>query len=216
MVLIKKRLSYTDSKLYCGRLGGQMAMDIPFKYQQLDTMIEIGSENCPKTFWVPIVQGDLAPNGSYHWIDDRRESHKRPAIVPKINWRDSQPNGMQHQQCVAQNLNPPKNGLYYDFECHMQKFCSVCILPEIQFFYLRGLSELDETTDWKYSLIWGIQSNGSDVIMDGSKQGYIHWYPDSSTAAIFDDQDRLIINSRQNPFGLQIWNGTKYTFTQVS
>ena len=193
---VSKFASYHKTKSLCSHLGGIMSLN----YIQ-ETQFVIGSSDCQtvswydSTFWIPIIQGGPVANkeGHFHWIDDRLGLNG--SVVQLTNWLPGQPNGELSQQCVEAETTSEQN-LWNDEYCHVKR-CSICTMPLVQTYRLRGLTMYDQ----EYTLSLNIQENKSRILFEGKKSTII-WFPFDGTLEVRQHfNGDLAIEKFQGPFG---------------
>ena len=217
--MTSKFVSYQKTKSLCSHLGGILSSN----YIQ-EAQFVIGSSDCqseswqnrPTAFWIPIIQGGPVANkeGQFHWIDDRLGSNG--SVVQLTNWLPGQPNGEWTQQCVELVGDTPSEQLWNDEYCYTKR-CSICTMPVVQTYRLRGLTMYDQ----EYTLSLNMQENKSRILFEG-KKSTIDWLPfDGKLEVRQRFNGDLTIEKYQGPFGLLKSEGHGNTtgnlvFTNVS
>ena len=163
--------------------------------------------------WLPIRLESYASNNLYKWVNDNDSQNKSETEDQK--WAESQPNGMGIDKCAVDYLN---KDLWYDTKCEYL-FCSLCTVPTVQTYLLRGYTE--KGLDHEYSLALETQKYNSKIIFRGKSFSKIVWHPIEKKAQIFQGEDTTIITLDQNPFGgfAQVITQSKtkkWKFTNVS
>ena len=161
-------------------------------------------------FWIPVVQGNLTGSGSnYNWIDDRLGFDKQ--VVTDLKWGRSQPNGFELEQCVGSYLKKTDTGkhiIWFDMKC-FDRVCSICKMPEVQEYYLRGQMLLND----RYYLNLGAQKSGTKIRFDGASSELI-WHPLTKKTQLVDKGYGFEMNFEQDPFGLLTSTAKKH-FTMI-
>ena len=157
-------------------------------------------ENCKNTntatvkvFWMPVVQGNMI-NGQYQWLDNRRGFNDTP--MTGLKWKRSEPNGLHTEPCVTAWLLDGEY-LWNDESCHPLK-CSICDMPVIQTYWLRG----PDLFDHKYLFSLDSQENSSKIRFEGVESSWIIWTPLKGHTQIMDMRYNYSTNFDHNPFGL--------------
>ena len=151
---------------------------------------------CNNNYWIPVVQGSALnsdEDGNYFWLDDRLHSNKTPINDPK--WRKSEPNGLLSEKCVEITLISGK--YYWNDQTCIELRCSICRLPAVQTYYLRGQSLFDN----KYLLILELQENPLKIRFEGTKNSWYYWYPLEDKTKLLDIRYNSTLTSKKNPFG---------------
>ena len=99
----------------------------------------------------------------------------------------------------------------------------MCDLPAYhQLYKLRG-DKGNSNLDYAYSIDWQRQSKQGEVIkFQGIRKGEVHWYPNLLNAEIVSNENKTLISTMTNPFGLKLWEfqgkkqKSQLMFTQVS
>ena len=146
-----------------------------------------------KEFWLPVVQGKPIDGlmGQYIWLDDRPGSNKSEALFQK--WSEGQPNGLLYQQCVESSQN-----FWNDLECESVFRCSVCRIPIVQKYQLRGTGSFDR----EYYLSFNMQLSATKIIFEGQGLNKILWYPLDDITELVDPSENVIKTYNKSPFGL--------------
>ena len=116
------------------------------------------------------------------------------------------------------------SGEYFwnDIGCSSYGLCSVCTVPVVQTFYLRGLrrKQVPKDIDTKYSLLMEMQTNKPNTVFEGQTGlSQITWYPlEKRTVLKRYDNEQVISGEKklemiQDPFGLL--NDFDWIFTNV-
>ena len=144
--------------------------------------------------WVPVRQGNLIDEdyGVYQWFDDRASSNQ--SIIQSPNWKQSEPNGLQIEQCV----DAFGDSKYWNDESCSSKRCSVCRMPVVQTYYLRGPRIFDQV----YSLLFNMQRTNSKIVFEGEGTSVIIWYPDEGQTQIKNYKMNYSVTFHKNPFGI--------------
>ena len=180
------------------------------------------TENClkggtVKEFWMPVVQGSLVED-QYLWLDDR-EGYNITTPMTSLNWKKSEPNGLHAEPCVSALLLDGEY-LWNDDRCHTPK-CSICDMPVIQTFRLRGPNLFDH----EYLLSLDMQKNSSSIRFEGVESSWIIWDPLEEKTKIMDIRYDYSTHFDKNPFGLikpktsispKEFNPHQWVFTNVS
>ena len=145
-------------------------------------------------FWIPVVQGNPieGKTGQYQWLDDRPGYNHSEMLFQK--WTASQPNGFLYQKCVETH-----HDAWNDLECESVKRCSVCIIPKVQKYLLRGpVGHFDQ----EYSLSFNMQLSTTRIVFEGQGLSRIIWYPLQRQTKLVNRKLNLTRIFDQNPFGL--------------
>ena len=167
-------------------------------YQRMDSKYVFGNmTNCGTWIWIPVVQGSALKRedghgGFFQWIDDRRSSN-RNVLDDWGKWRRGEPNGFRLEQCVVEDT---KREAWFDVGCE-STFCSVCKIPEVQTYHLRGQNVFDDT----YFLLLENQESNATVTFDGWRSQII-WNPLEEKTTLTDKRYDFTYIFNQNPFGL--------------
>ena len=146
-----------------------------------------------KVFWMPVVQGNMV-NGQYQQLDNRRGFNDTP--MTGLKWKRSEPNGLHTEPCVTAWLLDGEY-LWNDESCHPLK-CSICDMPVIQTYWLRG----PDLFDHKYLFSLDSQENSSNIRFEGVESSWIIWTPLKGHTQIMDMRYNYSTNFDHNPFGL--------------
>ena len=209
--------------MLCSKLGGYMALDISQK------QFSVGdTTGCNRKYWQPIKLDNYS-NDQYFWSGDTHEDVEN--YINNLNWMNSMPNAYGTEECLDVT---ELSGNYYanDVECEVTR-CSICSVPAVNSFYLRGpgLEGIDRWhrlglrnfLDHKYSLSLELQENSSHLVFEGENGlSKITWYPLEKTAlikrydnkVILDKQKIMKINYHTDPFGY--FRSLEWVFTGVS
>ena len=125
-----------------------------------------------KRFWVPVKQGNPI-NGSaniYHWLDDRTATRKN--VLKEFKWRKYEPNGLDIEKCVEAHVNDRIE--YWNDELCTSQRCSICLMPRVQKYYLRGHHRFDH----QYSLTMDLQQDAPKIVFEGVGSSQIIWNSD--------------------------------------
>ena len=171
------------------------------------------------TYWIPVLLESYS-EGTYQWTNDANFELEE---IERIKWFKSQPNTYGIQKCVGVT---DVSGTYYanDVGC-LQPRCSVCEIPYVHSFYLRGPGQkgVIKGIDREYSLMFELQTNSSHFVLEGQTGlSQITWDPSkkSSIVRTYDNKDifngdkTISINYRNDPLGR--FSKLKWTFTSVS
>ena len=164
-----------------------------------------------RKFWLPVIQGNPIRDTiwKYHWIDDRPASNKR--VIESPNWMQSEPNGLQIERCVdAFEVSD-----YWNDESCLSLRCSVCRMPIVQTYYLRGPRHFDQV----YSLLLNMQKKPSKIVFEGEGTSTVVWYPLKEKTILLSYKTNFTITFFKHPFGLLQQQGllkNRWMFTNVS
>ena len=149
------------------------------------------------TYWVPVVQGKPidGQKGRYFWLDDRPGSNK--SVMEGQKWRPGQPNGLHLQQCLGQRLINDEF-LWADYPCTRQDVCTVCSVPAVQKYQLRGLGLFDHA----YTLSWTMQQDKEIIVFEGESSSQLIWYPLKRRTELKNEQSNIAKAFEKDPFGL--------------
>ena len=150
----------------------------------------------------------------YKWVDDNDSRNRSETENQK--WAESQPNGLGIDKCAVDYLN---KDLWYDTKCEYL-FCSLCTVPTVQTYLLRGSKE--KGLDHEYSLAIETQKDNSKINFRGESFSKIVWHPLEKRTQIFQEGEesaRIVLD--QNPFGgfteaIRQGKSKKWKFTNVS
>ena len=196
-LIIDKRQTYSNAKLFCSQLGGQMPMfrkvedfeDLRKSFYSRNRFDKKGMDMldaCSKRFWVPVIQrGKDNTTEEYVWIEDGpkendRDKNERNKVAEFLPWSIGQPNGFEYERCVILTYN---NKRYFDVTCE-RKYCSFCSFDNEIHFTLRGLKESSDV-DSKYIFLPRLQKRESFVFM-GHLDHYIIFYMLENNMEIWD------------------------------
>ena len=162
----------------------------------LNSNIILGdAENCfvnnEERFWIPVIQGETKAS-QYLWVHDRPGFSKK--VILNQTWHVGHPTGLLFQQCVSTS----DEGEWYDVECETELKCSVCNVPVVQTYQLRG----NTTFDMEYFLSFEMQQSTRVITFEGHESSRIFWYPLEAKTEIIDQKQNLSRTFNQNPFGL--------------
>ena len=153
-------------------------------------------------FWIPIVLGSYSREDRvYKWVNDGSSGIQTHLDSPK--WAKSQPNGLGDQECAGA-LEFNGEWFWNDMHCDQDHMCSVCSVPPVKTYYLRGqfppkLGEMDR----KYSFIAEKQTVGSKVVFYGhTGLTKVVWFPFEKRTVVLHDGKNYSIESSENHFGL--------------
>ena len=167
-------------------------------------------------FWIPVVLGAYTDD-HMNWVADSSTEVQDG----DHNWARSQPNGDGIQHCVGV-MEISGEYFWNDIDCSSYALCSVCTVPVVQTFYLRGLrqKQVPKDIDIKYSLLMEMQTNGPNTVFEGQRGlSQITWYPlEKRTVLKRYDNEQVIsgeekLEMMQDPFGLL--NNFDWIFTNV-
>ena len=145
-----------------------MSVNIAFEYTIGDPAQCISSGI--KKYWVPVIQGNLkkGSKSEYSWQHDVPTANGTPLEVTR--WKQYEPNGLDFEQCVdVHKLKDMEN--WNDELCTLLR-CSVCTIPKVQTFLLRGQHEYDH----EYSLSMEMQEMESKIFFEGQGLSHIIWH----------------------------------------
>ena len=148
--------------------------------------------------WTPVVLESYSPKEGYKWLDDRTSS--RGKDIEALHWANSQPNGLGSEKCMAmvEQFGKPA---WVDATCQVPR-CSICSIPYVQTYYLRGLSQ---KYGHEYYLSMIMNRNATKVVFEGDGSSQIIWYPlekKSVVKSFNNDQTIKDITIEGNPFGI--------------
>ena len=206
---------YESAKQVCTKLGGifpqvenredikKLNESISLERGYAKTEINVTSV-CGNQFWMPIRQnGKNNKTGNYIWNKDFSIEKEIATFLP---WEFSQPNGLEHQQCVALDFSIFEYG---DYACDVN-FCSLCEFRGTISFHLHGLPETS-LIDRDYIFVPKLQDvNG--LVFRGYKQYQIGWKYSRGQWQISDrsnlNQPVAYFNTSQSRFaiGKQDWS----------
>ena len=215
---------YRKAKRQCLRLGGELSAP-NLQDDEKHTVTTVGPKSMCVSFWAPIVQGPDLGNGSYQWLDDSQIGNSK--VLSNIRWGPSDPNGLQHQKCVAF-----KNGVFIDQDCDGDHHCFVCSMRDYTPFYLRR-SESDfhevakgtaNTNGFKvfksmtFSLTISRQTHLEFLAFEELESKWLlQWYPINKTANLYEVQEKgvdkkLVARAYHVKFGLISFQHDKQSF----
>ena len=186
-----------------------MSMDYPIETEYvIGNPSECGNEG---NMWIPVIQGQPISEDDYLWVDDRHDANK--AVIQATNWADSQPNGFGFHECVHNGNDSSGNYGWYDTDCQ-GLWCTVCLIPPAQQFYLRG-PDLFKHHFWlALDLYW----NSSKVVFEGEGHSQMRWYPmiERTELKSNTNNDNLSLWFDTNPLGNLESLNNAWIFTNVS
>ena len=195
-----------------------MSVNIAFEYTIGDPAQCISSGI--KKYWVPVIQGNLkkGSKSEYSWQHDVPTANGTPLEVTR--WKQYEPNGLDFEQCVdVHKLKDMEN--WNDELCTLLR-CSVCTIPKVQTFLLRGQHEYDH----EYSLSMEMQEMESKIFFEGQGLSHIIWHMSDGKTEIHKASQVVggelrkgdIVEFDSMPFG-QLINASKeqdWIFTNVT
>ena len=153
---------------------------------------------------MPIRQGPLKDE-KYLWVDDRYKS--KETVIQIQKWQEYEPNGLEFEKCVDA-ITDGKHDQWNDNRCNDLR-CSVCNMPRVQTFYLRG-NDFDD--DHEYILSMDTQDHSSRIRFEGQKLSYIYWHVLHGTTEIRHFYNETYKRQfKQMPFGQLKPSSSKFT-----
>ena len=157
------------------------------------------SDDSGLAFWIPVVQGNCIARDKFTWIDDRPELYGTVIDKSEMKWGRSEPNGGLLEPCVKVNIrhtNGENQTRLYDTSCLANRYCSICEIPEVQTYRLRGKTLLDH----EYFHNLEEQQSTLGLTFEGNSSK-IFWDPFGEKTLLIDPRYNLTVIN-QSPFGM--------------
>ena len=207
------------AKRTCSNLGGEMIMAVgkDFDHSIGDPSLCKASHawGGKQVVWIPVTLDSKSKETANQWI-----YNKKPLKKHQQKWAKSQPNGYGAQQCVAVWQVPNGTHVWYDADC-LDKYCSICAIPAVQTFYLRGsvTNGISNDIDQKYSLLMEMQNSIPKLVFEGQRGlSQIAWFPIKEEMVIYrydDKEGQHSVRLQGNPFGFGLNDKRDWIFTNV-
>ena len=221
--------SYNDAKRTCSNFGGELSMDVSQEFLPKYTFGDPAICSGRTKFWLPIVLDGYFPSEEwgrkkkYRWLSDQQNG--KEISLSEQKWARSQPNGYGSQNCVGAMETSQDEYFWNDVGCST-KLCSVCTIPVVQTYYLRGPGpnkHISDHIDRKYSLLMELQDDDQNVVFEGQggKSQITVYSENEAIKTILKRYDNKSIKGvgttieyHGNPFG--IISEMQWKFTRVS